>query len=247
MAVDSKVTLVHYALRKLGEPVIEINVDPDQLDDRVDEALEVYREFHSEATKKIYLKHEVTQLDIDNGYIPISPEVISVTKMFPVSKGFGGGTGMFDIKYQMMLNDMAFMGAYRMGNMVQFEQMQQHLSMIDMKLNGTPQVTYSRNEDRLYIHGELGTDIIVGDFVVVEAYEYLEGTQIYNDMWVKKYTTALIKRQWGANLMKFEGMQLPGGVTLNGAQLYQDAIAEIERLEEEIRSTFELPIDFLVG
>ena len=131
--------------------------------------------------------------------------------------------------------------------MVQFEQMQQHLSMIDMKLNGTPQVTYSRNEDRLYIHGELGTDIIIGDFVVVEAYEYLEGTQIYNDMWVKKYTTALVKRQWGANLMKFEGMQLPGGVTLNGAQLYQDAIAEIERLEEEIRSTFELPIDFLVG
>lgn len=247
MAVNSKITLIQYALRKLGEPVIEINVDPDQLDDRVDEALEVYREFHSEATKKIYLKHEITQLDITNKYIPIPAEIVSVTKMFPISKGFGGGSGMFDLQYQMMLNDMAFMGSYRQGGMASYEQMQQHLGLLDMKLNGTPQVTYSRHEDRLYIHGELGTDILLGDFVIIEAYEYLEGTQVFNDMWLKKFTTALVKRQWGANLMKFEGMQLPGGVTLNGAQIFQDAMAEIDKLEEEIRSTFELPIDFLVG
>ena len=247
MAVTSRDQLIEYALRKLGEPVIEINVDPDQLEDRVDEALQHFREFHIDAGKKVFLKHQVTAADVANKYIPLPSSVMNVTRLFPVSSSFGTGSGMFDIKYQMMLNDMAFMGTYIMGDMAYYEQMQQYLSLLDMKLNGTPQVTFTRHEKRLYIHGEwTNGDIAEGDYIVAETYEYLD-SGIWNDMWLKKFTTALIKRQWGTNLSKFEGMQLPGGVTLNGAQIYQDAIAEIEKLEEDIRSTFEMPIDFFVG
>lgn len=247
---NSRQSLIDYCKRQLGEPVIEINVDEDQLEDRVDEALQYYQEFHSDATLRTYTKHLVTQEDIDNEYISLSADIIQVTKMFPLSNTFTGTRNFFDIKYQMMLNDMADLISFA-GDLAYYEQMQQYLSLLDMKLNGQPQVQFSRRQNRLYIFGDIADDDInVGDYLIFEVYQIINPnahTPVYNDMWLKEYTTALIKRQWGQNLIKFEGMQLPGGVVLNGRQIYDDAVSEIERLKESIRLEHELPPDFFVG
>ncbi len=149
-----------------------------------------------------------------------------------------------------MLNDIADLQNFA-GDLSYYDHMQQYLSLLDMKLNGHPQVNFSRRQNRLYIHGDFqDKDIKAGDFVVAETLQIIDPdthTSIYNDMFVKDYTTALIKQQWGLNLIKFEGMQLPGGVTLNGRQIYEDATNDIERLQEKVRMEQELPVDFFVG
>jgi hypothetical protein len=246
----SRQELIDYSLRRLGEPVIEVNVDEDQLQDKVDDALIYYRDYHSDATKKIYLKHLITADDVANEYITLSSEIIFVSKLFPISSTFNTSFNFFDIKYQMMLNDIADLQNYA-GDLAYYEQMQQYLSLLDMKLNGTPQVQYSRRENRLYIFGDFNDDDIkAGDYIVAEVYQIISEdnqSSIWNDRWLKDYTTALIKQQWGQNLIKFEGMTLPGGVQLNGRQLYDDATADLERLREVIRLEHELPPDFFVG
>jgi hypothetical protein len=249
-APNSRATLIDYCKRRLGEPVIEVNVDEDQLEDRVDESLQYYREFHSDATVRTYLKHLVTTDDVTNQYITLANNIIFVSKMFPVAGGIVGGSGMFDIKYQMMLNNIHDLMNFA-GDLAYYEQMQQYLSTLDMKLNGTPQVQFSRRQNRLYIFGDfIDGDIQAGDYIVAEVYTEVsdvDHTSIFNDMFVKEYTTALIKQQWGQNLIKFEGMQLPGGVILNGRQIYDDATAEIATLRENIRLEHEFPPDFFVG
>lgn len=250
MAVRSREELKDYCLRKLGAPVIEINVDIDQIEDRVDEALQFYQEFHSDATVRTYFKYQVTAADVTNEYITLPESILYVSKMFPVSASFNNVTNMFSVKYQMMLNDIADLQNFA-GDLAYYEQMQQYLSMIDMKLNGTPQVQFSRRQNRLYIFGDFADkDIKEGDYVIAEVYQIIDPEQftfVYDDRFLKKYATALIKRQWGANLIKFEGMQLPGGVTLNGRQIFDDAMQEIDKIEEEMRLEYELPPDFFVG
>ena len=241
---------IDWCLRKLGHPVIEINVDEEQMEDRLDEALLYYKEFHSDATVRNYFKHQVTQSDIDNEFISLPPEILQVSKVFPISNNFNSGRNMFDIKYQMMLNDMTSLIHFS-GQLAYYEQMQQYLSLLDMKLNGQPQVQFSRRENRLYIFGDFADgDIALGDYLVVEAYHELdpdENPSIFTDMWLLDYVTALLKQQWGQNLIKFEGMQLPGGVMLNGRQLYDDATQEIQDLRERIRLEHENPPDFFLG
>ena len=246
---NSRQGLIDYVMRSLGDPVIEINIDPEQQEDRVDEALQYYQEFHSDATLRTYLKHKVTEADVTNQYISLDSSITYVSKLFPVK----GGTvtkDFFDIKYQLHLNDIANLHTY-MGDLAYYEQMQQYLSLIDMKLNGTPQVQFSRRENRLYIHGDFeDKDIEKDDYIVAEVYKILDpntNTSIYNDRWLKEYTTALFKRQWGSNLIKFEGMTLPGGVTLNGRQIFEDAQQDLERLRESIRLEHEFPADFFMG
>jgi hypothetical protein len=242
--------LIEYCKRRLGDPVLEINVDDDQVEDRVDEALQYYQEFHSDATVKTYFKHQVTAADIVNEYIPISSDIIFVSRLFPLASSFSYSHNFFDIKYQMMLNDIADMQNFA-GDLAYYEQLQQYLSVLDMTLNGTPQTTFSRRQGRLYIHGDFqDNDIKEDDYLIAESYQIVDPntyTSVYNDMWLKDYTTALIKEQWGMNLIKFEGMQLPGGVTINGRQLFDDARQEIESLRERIRLEHEMPADFFVG
>lgn len=246
----SRQQLIDYCLRRLGEPVIEVNIDVDQISDRVDEAIQYWREFHSDATYRAYISHLVTGDDVTNKYISVSSDVIHITKLFPISSSFNTSFNFFDIKYQMMLNDIADLQNYA-GDLSYYEQMNQYLSLLDMKLNGQPQVSWSRHENKLYIHGDFtDQDIKSGEYIVYEAYRLVDPNSapaVYNDMWLKEYTTALIKMQWGQNLIKFEGMQLPGGVTLNGRQIYDDAIQEIERLRERMKSEGEKPIDFFIG
>jgi hypothetical protein len=246
---SSRDELIEYCLRRLGAPVIEINVDPDQVEDRIDEALEFYQEFHSDAVVKTYYKYLVTANDVVNEYITIPSNIIYLSRLFPVSNS-SSSVNFFDVKYQMMLNDITDLQNFA-GDLAYYEQLQQYLSLIDMKLNGTPQVSFSRRQNRLYIFGDFADgDIKAGDYIIAEVYQIIDPdtfTSIYNDKFVKNYATALIKRQWGANLIKFEGMQLPGGVTLNGRQIYEDAMTDIEKIEEAVRLEQELPPDFFVG
>ena len=247
---NSKTTLIDYCKRRLGAPVIEINIDEEQAEDRVDEALEYYQEFHSDATVKGYMKHQVTGTDVSNEYISVSSDIIQITKMFPITSNFNTARNFFDIKYQMMLNDLADFATFS-GDVAYYEQIQQYLRLLEMKLNGHPIVNFVRRQNRLYIHGDFAdNDIKAGDFIVAEVYTIINPTthtSVFNDMWLKEYTTALIKQQWGSNLIKFEGMQLPGGVQLNGRQIYDDATNEIVALRERIRVEHELPPDFFVG
>tara|TARA_B100001250_G_C19808014_1_gene794326 strand:- start:2528 stop:3283 length:756 start_codon:yes stop_codon:yes gene_type:complete len=249
-APTSRDTLIEHCKRRLGDPVIEINVDDDQVSDRVDEALQYYQEFHSDATHRTYLKHLVTGTDVANEYITLASTIQFVSRLFPIASAFGYSHNFFDIKYQMMLNNIADLQNFA-GDLAYYEQLQQYLSTLDMQLNGTPQVTFVRKMNRLYIHGEFhNKDIKENDYIVAEVYQTIDPdthTSVYNDMWLKEYTTALIKEQWGQNLIKFEGMQLPGGVTLNGRQIYDDAKTEIDQLREKIRLEQELPPDFYVG
>jgi hypothetical protein len=247
---NSRDTLIDYCKRRLGDPVLEINVDEDQIEDRVDEALQYYQEYHSDATIRTYMKHQITPTDITNEYIPISSDILYISKVFPLSSSFNSSFNFFDIKYQMMLNDVADMATFA-GGLAYYEQMQQYLSLLDMKLNGHTQTQWSRHQDRLHIFGDFNDDDIqAGEYIVAEVYTLIDPdthTSIYNDMWLKEYTTALIKQQWGMNLIKFEGVQLPGGVVLNGRQLYDDATSEIENLRQRIREEHEFPADFFVG
>jgi hypothetical protein len=180
----------------------------------------------------------------------LSSDILFVSKVFPLASNFNSGRNFFDIKYQMMLNDMASLIHFA-GELAYYEQMQQYLSLLDVKLNGQPQVQFSRRENRLYIFGDFADgDIKAGDYIIVEVYTQLDpatNTSIWADMWLLDYGTALIKQQWGANLLKFEGMQLPGGVMMNGRQYYDDATNDIERLRETIRLEHEMPADFFVG
>lgn len=248
--ISSRQGLIDYCLRRLGEPVIEVNVDIEQIEDKVDDAIQLYQEFHSDATKRIYLSHEVTQTDIDNQWIPIDPTVIYISKVMPIDSSFLNSSNMFSFKYQFAMSDFHTLASLN-GGMAYYEQVRQYMSLLDMKLNGTPQVNFSRRENRLYIFGDFNDkDLTVGEWVVAEVYHTINpesNTSVYNDMFLKDYTTALIKQQWGLNLSKFDGMQMPGGVTLNGRQMFDDANVELDQLRERMRSEQELPPDFYVG
>ena len=246
---NSRQTLIDYCLRALGAPVLEINVDEDQLDDRVDQALEYFREFHYDAYVRTYIKHQLTADDVTNKYITTAANVLQVKRVLPFTLT-SAGSGMFDVKYQLMLNDITNMTSF-LGDVGYFSQIQQYTQLLDMTLNGHPQHDYSYHQDRIYIHGDFEDETIkAGDYVVFEAtiaVDTTDHTSVWDNKFLKKYTTALFKQQWGANLMKFEGMQLPGGVTMNGRQIFEDALQEIQKLEEDVRLEHEEPPAFFVG
>lgn len=245
---NSRQTLIDYCLRRLGEPVVEINVDEEQIEDKVDDALQLYQEYHSDSTVRTYVKHVVTEDDIANRYIPVDTSVLYVSNMFPMSASYAQNS-MFDYRYQMYLNNMGDFISFA-GDLNYLYQMKQYLGMVDNIIHGQPMVNFSRHQDRLYIYGEWDTEIVLGDYLVYEAYKIIDpqvSTSVYNDMFIKNYTTALIKQQWGLNMSKFEGMQLPGGVTVNGRQIYDDATTELTQLEEKMRIEQELPPDFFIG
>ena len=247
---DTRQKLIDYCLRALGHPVIEINVDDDQLEDRVDEAIQFYQEFHGDAVVRNLLKHQVTQDDIDNGYIPISSNtnILSINNVFNIDNT-NSGTSLLSLDYQLHLNDIFDLNG-SFGGIINYELTKQYLSLIDRNINGVfEMIQYSRHKGRVNFHADTLTDVGVGNYIVFDGYSAVDPesfVNVYNDMFLKRYSTSLFKRQWGLNLIKFEGMQLPGGVTINGRQIYDDAIADIEKLEEKIRLEHELPpLDFI--
>jgi len=242
----TRATLQDYCLRNLGAPVIEINVDEDQIEDRTDDALQFYQEFHSDGVIREYLKHELTATDITNSYITVADSVTSIVRMLKINAS--SGSTLFDMGYHMRMNDI-FMLQGLSTQLQSYEQSQQKLSLIDHTLNTEEHIRFSRHINRVHMDEGFG-DLVAGEFIVLEVYSIIDpGTHadVYNDLYLKKYLTALIKRQWGANMMKFDGFQLPGGITMNGRQMFDDAIEEINGLEEECRLMWMMPDNFLMG
>ena len=255
--------LKQYALRKLGAPVIELNVDDSQLADALDDALQIFAEYHFDGVEKVFYKYEMTSSDITNGFIDInnigftgpndSPQVspgssiVSVYKLFQFDES-GAGSNMFSVNYQLALNDVY--GLRAPGNMSNYAITQSYIQMLGDMLAPEKAIRFSRVTDRIYIDADLDELLDAGNFVLIEAYASLDPstyTDIFNDILLKKYTTAAFKFQWGMNLYKYQGIQLPGGVQFNGDQLMSTAKEEMERIEETLQDKYELPANFWVG
>ena len=260
-------TLKQYALRALGKPVIEINVDDDQLEDRLDEALQYFAQYHYDGIQRAYLKYQYTQADKDrmtadstesitknsvttswkegNNFLVVPESVISVINIFPFSNK--SNMNLFDVRYQLRLNDLY---DFSSTSIINYDIVLRHLDFLDHILVGEKPLRFNQHDNRLYIDMDWKNDLAVGEFIVIEAYRKMDPdthTDVYNDIYLKRYVTSLFKKQWGANLSKFDGVAMIGGVTLNGRQIYSEALQDIEKLETEIRSTFEVNPAMIMG
>lgn len=320
MALTTRQELIDYCLRRLGFPVIEINVDEDQISDRIDDAIQMWQEYHFDGTERVYIKRQLTGSslnlsaslasnytvgekvtggtsgatatvraaatnvltvdevsgtfqesetitgdqsgysttssgvdafaagDLENGYIPIGDTILGVTRMFKFGMVTGGKSdGLFDVDYQFALNDMYNLLS---ADVTYYSMVKTHMNLLESLFVNERQVRFNRKTNRLYIDTDMDKTFDVGDYVVAEGWALVSGSdyaEVYDDMWLKKYATALIKRQWGENMKKFGGIQLPGGVTLNGDQIFQEAVQEITTIEEEMQVRYELPPTFMVG
>ena len=321
MATASREQLKDYCLRALGAPVLEINVDASQLEDRLDEALEYWRLYHYEGVEQMYLKHRirasVLNITTNNGkdfvsaekitgvtsgataevvleegskpedtlvrvknvvgtfvsgetingssghtatlaatnpcvlgeydlrYITVPDYVYGVTKVLNIGQA-SSSKNMFDLQYQLRLNDLYDLTA---TSIIYYKTVMGHLAMLDLELNGHPLYRFNRMQNRMYLDVNWATDVIIGDYILIQGYRAVdpgEFSKVFNEPWLKHYTTALFKRQWAINIKKFSGIQLPGGVTLDGDKLYAEAVKEIEDLEQELR-TKSAPLDFFMG
>jgi hypothetical protein len=246
MAITTRQGLIDYCLRALGEPVVEINVDDQQVEDRVDEAIEYFRQYHYDGIEKVYLKHLVTQDDVTQKSIPINDLIYGVTRVFPIAAGTSTSKSIFDLQYQLRLNDLYDLTS---TSVIYYSMVMSHLSLLDLTLNGHPLYRFNRLTNRLYIDENWVENIVPGSYILVECYRALDPAttpRVYNDSWLKHYVTALIKKQWATNLKKFNGLQLPGGVTIDGDRLYQEANEELKELKEEIINK-SAPLEFMLG
>ena len=314
--ISTRTEFKKYCLRRLGWPVIDINVDDDQVEDRIDEALQFWYDYHYDGTEKMFLKHRITQQDIDRGWIYCPDSIIFVTGIFPFDES-NSSINMFDLRYQLRLHDLY---DFTSVSYVSYEITMQHIRTLNLLFSGTPQFRFHRHQNKLHLDIDWTRDLDPGQYVIAECYRRLQpesititgtvagnttsntiigtntifdqelvekdfiqidgtakqvkkiispteilldsphssntsgitvtkegNTDVWNDRFLKKYATAKIKQQWGTNLKKFEGIQMPGGVTLNGQKIYDEAIEEIEKLEEDLISTNVLPSDMFMG
>jgi hypothetical protein len=326
MAVTSRQGLIEYCLRQLGEPVVEINIDDSQIEDRVDEAIEYWRQYHYDGIERVYLKQRITASRItittsvgqnfalsetvtgstsgataqitreansngwessdgttlivrnvkgtftngetitgsesgtiatlapsnavtlgtyDNKYLDLPDLVYGINRVMPFS-GVTSSKNLFDLQYQLRLNDLYDLTS---TSIIYYKQVMSHLALLDLELNGHPLYRFNRMQGRLFLDINWETDLILGEYIIVECYRALDPTvwtKVFNEPWLKHYTTALIKKQWATNIKKFSGISLPGGVTLDGNQLYDEAMNEINQLEEELVNK-SAPLEFFLG
>lgn len=232
--------------RQLGEPVIQVNVDDVQAEDCITIAVQYFQEFHYDGTERTYLKHQITQDDITNNYVQLSENVIGASQIFPVG-GTNQSMTFFDLRYQLRLNDLWDLSS---TSYVNYALTMQHMRTLDMIFSGETPIRFNKINNRLYIDWDWHNDITAGQFIIVQSQIVTDPnayTKFWNDRMLKQLGTALIKKQWGTNMKKFGGMQLPGGITMNGQEIFNEAVAEIKETEDLIRSTYESPPGFLVG
>ena len=280
---SSRQGLIDYALRKLGSPVLEINIDDDQIDDLVDDAIQLFNERHFDGVEEMFLKHEFTQDEIDRGkatsqtdsqntagivtttgtstsisgygtttssfvetsnFIQVPDSVIGIEKIFKFDTSSISG-GMFSIKYQLFLNDLYYFNSVEL---LQYSMVKSYLEDIDFLLTPDRQVRFNKKQNRLYLDLDYNS-IREGDFIVIDCQRILnpdDFTKVYNDPFLKMYVTALLKKQWGQNLIKFRGVKLPGGLELNGREIYEDGERELESIKQKMQLEYELPpLDFI--
>ena len=247
--------LIQYCYRSLGQGAVDINVTAEQADDRIDEALDYFKEFHFDGVQKQYLSLLVTPEVMANQYFCLPNNVFNVTRVFPLSTDTVNSTSaqnfnIFDLNYQIRLNELY---DFTSADYVYFELANEHIRTLEMLFIGDIPIRYNRNTNILYTDLDWGSgaggDVYIGCYVVAEVYTYLPDgdSRFWGDIWLKQYATALIKRQWGANLKKFKSTPLPGGITVDGKEIFNEALQEIEELRELIRSTFEAPPMWEVG
>ena len=272
--------LQEYCLRQLGAPVLEINVDDDQIDDLIDDTFQYFNERHFDGVEKMYMKYKLSEEDINRGsaknttgvgivtttatstaisgygtttsnwyetsnFIQVPNSVIGINNVFKFDTSSISG-GMFSIKYQLFLNDLYYFNSV---NLLQYAMTKSYLEDIDFLLTTDKKIRFNQRQDRLYLDIDWGAQQI-DDWVIIECYRALDPeafTGVYNDTFVKKYLTALIKRQWGQNLIKFKGTKLPGGIELNGREIYEDALADLADIKERMSTEYELPPLDMIG
>jgi len=262
--------LIDYCLRKLGHPVLEINVDDDQIDDLVDDAIQYFNERHFDGMERVYLKHKLTpeeknivrtgvtttsattnvgitsiSYEESNNFIQLPDSVIGVFNVFK-SDANTISSGLFNIKYQLFLNDLYYYGALDLLN---YAMVKTHLEDISRIITPDVQLRFNKKQHRLYLDIDWAM-VNSNSYIIIDCFRFVDPSdfpKVYNDWWLKKYLTSLIKKQWGINMSKFQGVQLPGGITLNGRQLYDDAVLELEKLEEQLHNEYELPPMDMIG
>lgn len=242
----SREELKKYCLRRLGHPVVEINIDEDQMQDRIDDALYFYRDYHYDGTERTYYKHQVTQTDINNEYIAIPDNIIGVVNLFPVGTGLNANN-LFNLRYQITLNEIYDWAHAQFQN---YSESMRRIALMEEIFVGKQPLRFNRHMDRLFIDMDWSARVVVGEYLIIEAYRAIDPdtfTDVWGDWWLRQYTTQLFKRQWGENLKKFEGMQLPGGVTFNGQTIWNEAEEEIKRLEEEVITRYSMPSMDMIG
>lgn len=247
--INTREKLIDYCLRKLGQEALEVNVTENQIEDRIDDAFQLYFDYHMDATETIYLKHVVTQEDVDNRYLLIDDSIIGITRIFPLNDVLTKNY-MWDLRYQMRLNEL---WDFTSINMLNYTITMQHLSALEQMFVGEVPIRFQRHTNKVYLDLAWGsTQLPVGTTVILEGTKIIDPEvyrDVYNDRILKELCTAFIKQQWGTNLgLKFKGgISLPNGLVLNGEQLYNDATNDIRRLEGELQNRYELPCQFLVG
>lgn len=267
---SSRQGLIDYCLRRLGYPVLEINVEDDQIDDLVDDAIQYYHERHYDGIERVYLKHKLlsdekqtirtgvstssasTNVGITtisyqeaNNFIQLPDSVIGVFNVFK-SDANTISSGLFNIKYQLFLNDLYYYGALDLLN---YAMVKTHLEDISRILTPDVQLRFNKKQHRLYLDIDWAM-VSENSYIIIDCFRIVDPAdfpKVYNDWWLKRYLTALIKKQWGQNMIKFNGVQLPGGITLNGRQMYEDAIREIEEVEKQLKDEYELPPMDMIG
>ena len=277
----SRQELIDYCKRKLGAPVLEINVADEQIDDLVDDAIQFFQERHFDGVGQVFLKYQLTQDDINRGRAPngesptavivttsattsivgtattfnykensnflqIPPSVIGITKIYHFDGSNTTTNNMFSVKYQLFLNDIYYWGS---TEILTYAMTKTYLEDIDFLLTTQKQIRFNQRQDRLYLDIDWGS-VRAGDYVIIDCYRALDPsdyTRVWNDSFLKMYLTSLIKKQWGQNLIKFQGVKLPGGVELNGRQIYDDAQRELDVIMEKMSNTYELPPLDMIG
>jgi hypothetical protein len=256
--------------------VLEINVADEQIEDIIDDAVQFFQERHFDGVYQSYRKYQITQADIDRGkatggagittttvdttvgvttqftytensnFLPIPPEVIGVTKIFHFDGSNTITNNMFSVKYQLFLNDIYYWGA---TELLSYAMVKTYLEDINFLLTTEKQIRFNKRQDRLYLDLDFGS-LSVGDYLVIDCFTLLDPStypRVWNDSFLKPYTVALIKRQWGQNMSKFQGVKLPGGIELNGIEMYEQAEKELERIRENMSNTYEIPPLDMIG
>ena len=235
-----------FCLRRLGAPLLEINVADEQVEDCIEMAFSYYYDYHYDATEKVYLAHQVTQEDIDNKYLSIEDSVIGVTNILPIGNSYSTNN-LFNLRYQIALNDLF---AFNTGPFAPYYMALQNVALAEELFVGKQGIRFQRHSNKLYVDIAWGEKVVLGEYILVEAYQKIDPdtyTDVYNDRWLQRYCTALIKKQWGENLKKFEGISMPGGVSFNGQKIWDEAIDEIQAMESEMVSSYSLPVTDMLG
>jgi hypothetical protein len=272
---SSRQELIDYCKRQLGAPVLQINIDDDQVDDIIDTAIQYYQEYHFDGVERMYLKHqftaedearfqetnELSSTDDPDGstwenrknFIEVPDHVIGIQKVFGVTSNLSANE-MWGLSNQYFLLDIfSFSSGYTFGNfdMSYYYMIKQYFETLDMVVNtgGLVEYRYNKRQDRLFIDIDRKR-VIEGRYLIIDCWRALdpaEWNQVWNDSFVKRYATALMKRQWGQNLIKYNNVQLPGGITLNGRQIWEDGDNEVKDLEARMLTDYSLPPMDMIG